>query len=85
MKLNEDQMAGLAELDAVHRSGEEWARSYTLSGSDKVRSSINFRGLMKLGLVEGGKSNPYNRQGQWRYRITDAGRRALATKEEGDE
>jgi hypothetical protein len=38
------------------------------------------RSLVTLGLAEGEK-NGENAQGQWRWRITDAGRRALAARD----
>jgi hypothetical protein len=74
--LTETQLNGLRELGAVHLNND-WVDAHFLSGTKAERSAANFRRLMALGLVEG-KKDGTNRQGQWRWRITEAGRQALA-------
>lgn len=83
-KLSETQLRGLIELAAAQdeqiRYGQsDWVRARNLSGTKAERSASNLQSLAALGLVEGEKANAYNKQGQWRWRITEAGRAALTT------
>jgi hypothetical protein len=78
VKLTKVQLVGLRELAAVHDSeGRSWVRPQHLCGTPEERSSANYQSLMALGLVNGKKTNPQSKQGQWRWQINPAGRLAL--------
>lgn len=80
--LTATQKAALAELcghcdDEISRGNSGFMRSFHLGGTREERSAKVKHQLMAKGLIEGKKSNPYNAQGQWVWRITDKGREAL--------
>lgn len=77
VKLTEAQRRGLIECVAM---GDGWWRSQHLSGTPRERSSANLQSLVRLGFLEGVKDGT-NRQGQYRWRVTPAGRAALEAEE----
>jgi len=58
-----------------------WTRTGLISGTREARSARTLRSLMALGLVEGEKPRGCA-QTQWSWRITAAGREALAPASE---
>lgn len=82
------QLSALNELraacdDELSRGQSGFVRSFHLSGTKEDRSPTVKRKLMAMGLVEGVKGNPYNRQGQWLWKITEAGRERLKAEKNG--
>ena len=79
--LTETQMRGLIELaaacdESIGLGGEGWVRTNRICGTKEERSASNMRGLVRLSLAEGVKYGP-NPQGQWSFRATSEGRRAM--------
>ena len=86
MKLTEAQSEALNELSTI--DGDGWIKTRWLSGSSEARSSRNLHSLVMLRLVE--KTRPGlargerpQRQRQYRWRITPAGRAALNQEKGG--
>jgi hypothetical protein len=70
---NDAQIEALNEL--AHASG--WIKTRWLSGSGSARSQRNLHSLVEAGLIESRRYGD-NRQSQYQWRITPAGRAALA-------
>jgi len=64
--------------DEISRGNSGFVRSFHLGGTPEQRAPRVKHSLMALGFIEGVKHNNYNKQGQWVWRITEAGRAALA-------
>lgn len=74
VKLTEAQRRGLIECCAM---GDGSFYSRHLSGTKQERATSNLHSLRKLGYLEAVKEGP-NGQSQYRWRVTPAGRAALA-------
>lgn len=69
--------ARMVERDCPGYSREDWARPMDVGGSDGSHHSMTLKRLTDKGVVERGMKGGHSR-GSYRYRLTDAGRAALA-------
>jgi predicted DNA-binding ArsR family transcriptional regulator len=67
------EVSSACEERVRYYRGDGWIRTTHLCGTKLERSSRRLLDLMRAGLIEG-KKNGQNNQGQYHWRMTDAGR-----------
>jgi len=88
MDLSRHQVEALRELEACRASMERmklpttWFCTTEISGGVAARSSRTLLSLERLGLIEA-KRDGGHRQARYSWRITAAGRAAIANEEQG--
>ena len=89
MDLSRHQVEALRELEACRASMERmklpttWFCTTEISGGAAARSSRTLLSLERLGLIEAKRDGGSHRQARYSWRITAAGRAAIANEEQG--